>query len=385
MFENSKNKEFFKLFKNHSIIELDLILFSIQLEMDEAQMKYLAGLIHLGYSNTEAMEAWYKRDKCDNREKDKTSATREVILSGRVLLDDFIIYQKTKLSQQYWDDLIKSLHLESLFDHFNKETSTPATATNALQNIIEGKKIRNSKGETNSNRKLRDQWKAFTDAGWDFLNFNPLAISNHSDGISGKSGVHIVSLYLEFVIYEVLLQRFDQEFKSSESVKEFFKGIYFSHLITYFSNLIYYLFILDTYDTFIRMLKSRRYNASQTLKSTNSVYRWVKNLNDPVTKILPNGNEIEIKGSLQKNTRTRQQKRTRGQMANNREFRLNKAVDYGDASEKYNYSKKQQSSSYENFDSEESDEVDEESDEVDDQEDDQEDDQDEDEEDGKFD
>jgi hypothetical protein len=72
-------------------------------------------------------------------------------------------------------------------------------------------------------------------------------------------------------------------------------------------------------------------------------------------------------------------------MANNREFRLNKAVDYGDASEKYNYSKKQQSSSYENFDSEESDEVDEESDEVDDQEDDQEDDQGEDEEDGKFD
>ena len=66
-------------------------------------------------------------------------------------------------------------------------------------------------------------------------------------------------------------------------------------------------------------------------------------------------------------------------MANNRDFRLNKAVDYGDASEKYNYSKKQQSSSYENFDSEESDEVD-------DQEDDQDDDEDdEDEEDGKFD
>ena len=88
------------------------------------------------------------------------------------------------------------------------------------------------------------------------------------------------------------------------------------------------------------MLSSRRYNASQSLKLTNSVNRWVKNLNDPVTKILPNGNEKEIKGSLQKNTRTRQQKRTRGQMANNREFRLNKAVDYGDASEKYNYSKK---------------------------------------------
>lgn len=124
------------------------------------------------------------------------------------------------------------------------------------------------------------------------------------------------------------------------------------------------------------MLSSRRYNASQSLKLTNSVNRWVKNLNDPVTKILPNGNEKEIKGSLQKNTRTRQQKRTRGQMANNREFRSNKAVDYGDASEKYNYSKKQQSSSYENVDSEGSDEVD-------DEEDDEEDD--EDEEDGKFD
>lgn len=63
-------------------------------------------------------------------------------------------------------------------------------------------------------------------------------------------------------------------------------------------------------------------------------------------------------------------------MANNREFRSNKSVDYGDASEKYNYSKKQQSSSYENVDSEGSDEVD-------DEEDDEEDD--EDEEDGKFD
>jgi hypothetical protein len=181
----------------------------------------------MGYSNAEAMEAWYKRDdKCDTREKDKTSETREVILSGRVLLDDFIIYQKKKLSQRYWDDLIKGLHLEDLFKHFSGETSTPSTATNALQNIIEAKKIRNSKGKTNSIRKLRDQWKAFTDAGWDFLNFNPLALPNHSDGISGKSGLGIVSIYLRFVIYEVLLQKFDQEFKNSESVKEFFKGIF---------------------------------------------------------------------------------------------------------------------------------------------------------------
>ena len=227
MFENSKNKEFLKIFKNHSTFKLYQILFSIQLEMDKAQFKYLQGLIGLGYSNSEAMEAWYKRkDKCDNREKEKT---REVILSGRVLLNDFIIFQKAKLNQKYWDDLIKGLNLESLFDNFNKETSTPATATNALQNIIEGKKIRNSKGETNGNRKLRDQWKAFTDAGWDYLNFNPLALPNHSDGISGKSGVDIVSYYLQYVIYEVVLQKFDQEFKSSESVKEFFKGIYFSH------------------------------------------------------------------------------------------------------------------------------------------------------------
>ena len=196
--------------------------------MDKAQFNYLHELIGMGYSNGEAMEAWYRRDdKCDNSEKDKTSETKEVILSGRVLLDDFIIYQKKKLCQRYWDDLIKSLHLEDLFNHFSGKTSTPSTATNALQNIIEGKKIRNSNGETNSNRKLRDQWKAFTDAGWDFLNFNPLNLKNHSDGISGKTGLDIVSMYLQFVIYEVLLQKFDQEFKSSVFVKNFFKGIFF--------------------------------------------------------------------------------------------------------------------------------------------------------------
>ncbi len=92
------------------------------------------------------------------------------------------------------------------------------------------------------------------------------------------------------------------------------------------------------------MLKSRRYNASQALLSTNSVNRWFKHLDGPITKTLPNGIEKEIKGSLQKNTRTRQEKRTRGQMSNNCHFRSNKAVDYGDASEKYNYSKNQQSS-----------------------------------------
>lgn len=143
------------------------------------------------------------------------------------------------------------------------------------------------------------------------------------------------------------------------------------------------------------MLSSRRYNASQSLQSTNSVYRWVKNLDAPVTKTLPNGNEKEIKGSLQKNTRTRQRKRTRGQMANNRDFRSNKSVDYGDASEKYNYSKKQQSSSYEFSDSAGSQHsenelpISEGSDEEDDQEDNEddedEDEDDEDEEDGKFD
>ena len=199
--------------------------------MDKAQFIYLQELIGMGYSNGEAMEAWYRRDdKCDKEktsEKDKTSETREVILSGRVSKDVFINYQKTKLNQKYWDDLIKGLNLEDLFKHFSGETSTPSTATNALQNIIEGKKIRNSKGETNSNRKLRDQWKAFTDAGWDFLNFNPLNLQNHSDGISGKSGLDIVSMYLQFVIYEVLLQKFDQEFKSSVFVKKYFKGIFF--------------------------------------------------------------------------------------------------------------------------------------------------------------
>ena len=57
MFENSKNKEFLNLFKNHSTFKLYQILFSIQLEMDKAQFKYLQGLIGLGYSNSEAMEA----------------------------------------------------------------------------------------------------------------------------------------------------------------------------------------------------------------------------------------------------------------------------------------------------------------------------------------
>lgn len=224
MFENSNNKEFLKSFKNQSTFKLYEI-FPSSFQMDKTQLKYLQDLIGLGFSNNEAMDAWYQRN---NKGKDNSSKTVKVVtLSGRVSLNDFLNYQKTKLNNKYWDDLIRSQNLGSLFDHFNNlVTSTPATASSALQNIIEGKKIRNSKGETNGNRKLRDQWKSFTDAGWDFLNFNPLAIPDHSDGISGKSAHEIVSLYLHFVINEVLLQRFDEELKSSESVKEFYKGIF---------------------------------------------------------------------------------------------------------------------------------------------------------------
>lgn len=89
------------------------------------------------------------------------------------------------------------------------------------------------------------------------------------------------------------------------------------------------------------MLKSRRHNASQALQETNVVNRWIQHPS-PVTTIFPNGNEKEFKGSLHKTTRVRQQKRSRGQMANMREFRTNKAADYGDVpSEKYNYGAKE--------------------------------------------
>jgi hypothetical protein len=85
------------------------------------------------------------------------------------------------------------------------------------------------------------------------------------------------------------------------------------------------------------MLKSRRHNASQALQETNVVKRWIQHPS-PVTTIFPNGNEKESKGSLHKLTRVRQKKRSRGQMANMREFRMNKAADYGDVpSKKYNY------------------------------------------------
>ena len=229
MFENSKNKEFLKNIQIHSLFK----------QMDtETQLKYLEGLIRLGYSPKQAMDSWNKsvrpkreRDNKRGPERDKIE-TSEILISGRISPEEFINYQKNKLNKEYWDDLIKGLHLESLFDHFHKDSSTPATATNALMNIIEEKKCTNHNryypvGHINAgNRTLRHQWKAFTDAGWDFLSFNPLALPNHNDDIKGKTGFYVVSLYLGFVINEVLLQKFDKEFKSSASVKDFIKGLF---------------------------------------------------------------------------------------------------------------------------------------------------------------
>jgi len=203
----------------------------------EIQLKYLEGMIRLGYSPDQAMDSWNKSVR-SKRERDKRGPERdkietsEILLSGRISPEEFINYQETKLNKVYWDDLIKGLHLESLFDHFHKDSSTPETATNALMNIIEEKKCTNHNkyypvGHINAgNRTLRHQWKVFTDAGWDFLSFNPLALPNHKDGIKGKTGFYVVSLYLGFVIKEVLLQKFDQEFKGSASVKDFYKGLF---------------------------------------------------------------------------------------------------------------------------------------------------------------
>ena len=64
-----------------------------------------------------------------------------------------------------------------------------------------------------------------TDAGWTKLAFNPLNLSNSSDGIHNKTGHFIVSTYLHFVIKDVLLQSIDAAFSDSEIVRRFFQGL----------------------------------------------------------------------------------------------------------------------------------------------------------------
>lgn len=193
------------------------------------QIKYLQQLIGLGYSRDEAMASWQREKNSTSNVVIAAPAKRKEILSGQVELARFTEYQRNLLDKDYWADLIKGLHIESFIGHFNSVTSTEATAADALMKIIAEKKIKPKYyplGHPNEGqRKLRDQWKALIDSGWDWLNFNPLAMNNHSDGIKGKSVFEIVSQYLQFVINDLLLQKFDQAFKDSEPATKFYKGL----------------------------------------------------------------------------------------------------------------------------------------------------------------
>jgi hypothetical protein len=177
----------------------------------EDQLVYLERMINLGYSQQKALDAW------ENRK-----------LSESVKLKKFTDYLRETLNKEYWDDLIKGQHLEKLFHHFD---STQTTAADALINIIAEKKIKTkhhypSEHPQAGKRKLRDQWKELIDAGWQFLNFNPLLMKNHGDCIDGKTEYELVSLYLQFVINDLLLQRFDKDFQDSVQAKQFYKGFF---------------------------------------------------------------------------------------------------------------------------------------------------------------
>ena len=89
------------------------------------------------------------------------------------------------------------------------------------------------------------------------------------------------------------------------------------------------------------MLKNRRYFSKQILKTNKSVYKWLKKA-EADTKTLPNGSEKVCKGEYSVVIRSRNQKRSRGEMANDRQFSSNRAADYGlTPSEKYNYDRNQ--------------------------------------------
>ena len=94
------------------------------------------------------------------------------------------------------------------------------------------------------------------------------------------------------------------------------------------------------------MLKNRRFFGKQILKSNKSVYKWLKKA-EADTKTLPNGSEKVCKGEYSQVKRSRNQKRSRGEMANDRQFSSNRAADYGlTPSEKYNYDRNQQSQNH---------------------------------------
>ena len=94
------------------------------------------------------------------------------------------------------------------------------------------------------------------------------------------------------------------------------------------------------------MLKNRRFFGKQILKSNESVYKWIKKA-EAVTKTLPNGSEKLSKGEYSVVERSRHPKRSRGEMANDRQFSSNKAADHGLApSEKYIYDRTQQSQNH---------------------------------------
>ena len=195
------------------------------------QLNYLERMIKLGYSHQKALDAWDNR-KLSNRNivhPTKNRPARE-FLSGSVKLKEFTDYLRETLNKEYWDDLIQGQNLNNLFHHFDSKISTQATAADALMNIIAENKIKTkhypSEHPQAGNRKLRDQWKELIDSGWQFLNFNPLLMKNHVDSIDGKTEFEVVSLYLQFVINNLLLQRFDEDFKDSAQAKQFYKGFF---------------------------------------------------------------------------------------------------------------------------------------------------------------
>jgi hypothetical protein len=201
------------------------------------QLKYLKRMLRLGYTHQQALDAWEKT-KLSNRKIDSPAKNRpREFLSGSVKLKTFIEYLRETLNKKYWDDLIKIQDLKSCFGHFDSKTSTQATAADALKNIIAEKKIRTkyypSGHPQAGNRTLRSQWKELIDAGWQFLNFNPLLMKNHVDCIDGKTEYDVVSSYLQFVINDFLLQRFDKDFKDSAQAKQFYKGFFFSITLLY--------------------------------------------------------------------------------------------------------------------------------------------------------
>ena len=194
------------------------------------QLKFLKEAMALSYSKQEALDMWNNENskslsKVKNGKQSYSQKKSCIILSGWVHLPEFIEYQKTLLDKYFWSDLIESMHLKKLI-----LKSDIGEATELLNKIIEEKDhhapYKYPIGHPNAGeRKLRSQWQQMTDAGWTKLAFNPLNLSNSSDGIYNKTGHFIVSTYLHFVIKDVLLQSIDAAFSDSEIVRLFFQGL----------------------------------------------------------------------------------------------------------------------------------------------------------------